>query len=118
MNSNVSLFYNVINTTIDKERAWYSVKDNLIYIRDKELLKSKYYLEADTCTSDAGRQLYIIFSEEKIDKACRPCHVDNFGRLKIRPISHREYFRTLYENDSNIQFNIVEYNEQYIACRI
>lgn len=118
MNSNVRLFYNVINTTIDKERAWYSVKDNLIYIRDKELLKSKYYLEADTCTSDAGRQLYIIFSEEKIDKACRPCRVDNFGRLKIHPVSHREYFRTLYENDSNIQFNIVEYNEQYIACRI
>ena len=118
MNSNVRLFYNVINTTIDKERAWYSVRDNIIYIRDKELLKSKYYLEAYTCTSDAGRQLYIIFSEEKIDKACRPCHVDNFGRLKIRPISHREYFRTLYENDSNIQFNIVEYNEQYIACRI
>ena len=96
MNSNVRLFYNVINTTIDKERAWYSVRDNIIYIRDKELLKSKYYLEADTCTSDAGRQLYIIFSEEKIDKACRPCHVDNFGRLKIRPVSHREYFRTLY----------------------
>ena len=33
MNSNVRLFYNVINTTIDKERAWYSVKDlSLIHI--------------------------------------------------------------------------------------
>ena len=31
MESNLSIFYNVINTNINKERPWYNVKDNIIY---------------------------------------------------------------------------------------
>ena len=33
--NNVRLIYNVIDTTVDKDKPYYVVKDNIIYIRDK-----------------------------------------------------------------------------------
>ena len=64
MESNVSLFYNVINTNIDKHKAWYNVKDNIIYLK-ADSQGFKYYLEADTYDFVNGRQLFIILSRRK-----------------------------------------------------
>ena len=113
MESNsLSIFYNVINTTINKERPWYNVKDNIIYIKGNAD-GFKYYLEADAYDPVTGRQLFIILSKEKIHDACRHCSVDNFGRLKIRPIAHKEYLRTIYDRDANIKFEPVAVCEDY-----
>lgn len=117
MESNLSIFYNVINTNINKERPWYNVKDNIIYIKGNAD-GFKYYLEADAYDPVTGRQLFIILSKEKIHDACRYCSVDNFGRLKIRPVAHREYLQTVYSRDSNIQFVLDSMNDEFVAYRI
>ena len=98
--------------------VYYVVKDNVIYIRDKSLFDNKYYLEADYYSSTEGRKLIIILSKEKIDKNCRQCKVDNYGRLKIKPVAHREYLQTVYSRDSNIQFVLDSMNDEFVAYRI
>lgn len=108
----VSMFYNVLNTTIDKSKVWYNVANNIIYVK-ADANGFKYYLEADTYDPNNGRQLYIILSREKIHDSCRQCYVDNFGRLKIKPVAHKEYFKTMYERDSNIKFELVDVNSDY-----
>lgn len=110
--SGLSVFYNIISTSIDKNKPWYNVKDNTIYIKANSD-GFKYYLEADSYHPDTGRQLFIILSKSKIHESCRPCHVDNFGRLKIRPIAHKEYLQSIYVRDSNIKFEAASICDAY-----
>lgn len=114
MNESISTFYNILNTNIDKTKPWYSVKDNVIYVK-ADANGFKYYIEADSYHPDTGRQLYIILSKEKIDNACRPCPVDNFGRIKIRPIAHKEYLKTIYNRDANIKFDMAAMCGEYTS---
>ena len=116
--NNVRLIYNIIDTTVDKDKPYYVVKDNVIYIRDKSLFDNKYYLEADYYSPTEGRKLIIILSKEKIDSNCRQCKVDNYGRLKIKPVAHREYLQAVYSRDSNIQFVLDSMNDEFVAYRI
>lgn len=115
MAEKVSAFYNIINTNIDKSRPWYNVKNNTILVRATADNNFKYYLEADSYHPDTGKQLFFILSKDKIDPACRPCPVDNFGRIKIRPFAHKEYLQTLYDRDANIRFDIAHICADYTA---
>lgn len=113
----ISMFYNVLNTTVDKSKPWYNVRDNIIYIKP-DSYEFKYYVEVDTYDNINGRQLYIILSKEKIHNGCRPCYIDDYGRLKIKPIAHKEYFKSLYERDSNIKFELADVCASYSAFTI
>lgn len=108
----INYFYNIINTTIDKDLPWYSVKNNIIYIKGNPN-GFKYYLEAYNYDSVTGKQFFIILSIDKIHDACRKCYLDNYGRLKIKPIAHKDYLKSIYDKDSNIKFQPADICKDY-----
>lgn len=114
----VRIFYNILGNNVDKKSTWYNPKDNIIYIKLDNNFNYKYFLEADLYDNISGRQLFIILSNTKIDNNCKPCHYDNYGRLKVKPIIHKDYFKTLYNKESNIKFELFETNEFYDSYKI
>lgn len=117
MECDVKYVYNILNTNVDKTKPWYSVSNNVVYIK-ADVNAFEYYLEADSYNPDTGRQLYFILSKNKINDSCRKCYVDNFGRIKIKPIAHKEYLKSIYDKDSNIKFELANVCSDYTAFAI
>lgn len=115
MNSNVRLFFNIVSNVIDKEKPYYIRDNNLIVLTGKEWYKYNYYLEAEPVDDKNLKHLYIILSNEKIDKCCRPLVHDNFGRTKIKIREFKDYFRSIYSKDNNITFSVSYNNDDYTA---
>lgn len=117
MNNYIRLVYDVINTKVDKTKSWYSYKDNIIFAKLKLPFKVNYFLEA-SINNKNGKEPCIILSKDNIDTQCRHCNVDNYGRIKIRPIAFKNYFKSIYDRDSNIKLDIIETTEEYIVVKI
>ncbi len=115
--NNIRLVYDVIDTKIDKSKTWYCCNNNTIYARINVGFNINYYLEANI-NSKNGKQPCIILSKDNINNQCRRCYTDNYGRLKIKPIAFRNYFKSIYNRDSNITFSIIEEEEEYIVVVI
>lgn len=117
MNNYIRLVYDVINTKVDKTKSWYLYKDNIIFAKLTLPFKVNYFLEA-TLNNKNGKEPCIILSKDNIDTQCRRCNTDNYGRIKIKPVAFKDYFKSIYNRDSNIKLDIIDISEDYVVIRI
>ena len=101
--------YDIVTTKVDKDRSRYDVRKNIVYTRQLPM-GYKFLLEAmnyNPTLKDYDR--YFILSRTVVDEQCRSIEFDDFGRYKLRPVAHKEYLSTYYNNES---FDIVLHEHQ------
>lgn len=96
----IEAFYEIVNKPVDRTKTWYSIKDKTIYVRG---IKAKYFLECIRKT-DNGIEYFIILCNDNLQNSSTKCHVDNYGRLKLKLKSHHKYLNDCLDKDSNINF--------------
>lgn len=114
----IEAFYEIPNRFINKNNTWYSVKNKIIYARN---IKAKYYLEVIRRT-EKDIEYLILLSNDRINNNFRHCHIDNYGRLKIKLFHHSEYLNNCLDKDSNINFDYVDTEKEndstYIVYKV
>lgn len=101
--------YDIVQTKPDKERSRYDPSRNIVYTRQLPM-GYKFVMEATNYNpkiEDYDR--FLILSRSNINEQCRNVEFDDFGRYKIRPIAHKEYFSTNFSTDA---FDIVLHEHQ------
>ena len=114
----IEALYEIPNKLVDKTKTWYSVKDNILYVKG---IQAKYYLEVIRKTQ-SDTKYCILFSNEPVSNNCRRCVFDNYGRLKLKLKSHNKYLNEHIDTNSNIDLNFydesVEGNIPYIVYKV
>ena len=109
----IEAFYEIPNKSINKRKTWYSVKDNILYVKG---IKANYFIELIK-RSNKGTEYCIGFSNMVIHNNCKRCHFDNYGRLKIKPKLINKYLNDVLDKDSNVNLIVDnEFNEGDFPC--
>lgn len=106
--SNILDVYEIHNTKFDKDKAWYDPNNNIIYIPTKTYGNFKYYAEGErSCINPVFGQTeckVIILSNVDYGGSFKKCNADSFGRIKIKPILHKEFLKEIRPSYGNITF--------------
>lgn len=114
----IEVFYEIPEKIVNKKKTWYSVKDNILYVRG---IKANYFIELIKRTNK-GTEYCIGFSNMIIHDNCRKCHFDNYGRIKLKLKSINKYLNDVCDKDSNVNliidndFNDIE--NPYIVYKV
>lgn len=106
------LKYEVLNPIVGDKSPFFDNKKGLLFFNAKGC-KYKYFVECKTITDD-NENYYLLLSENKFNKNCKLCQVDNYGRCKIKLKGEFKDFvinETTYRGDIMVEY--VESNEYY-----
>lgn len=109
--------YEVLNPVIDTQKPFIQ-KGYFIVPRIGKAYK--YLLEvANFNQSTYEKEYYLLLSDTKFDNNCRTCRVDDFGRLKFRPIGEfKEFVEDFAKDNGNITFTYIETENGYDVWRV
>ena len=109
------LNYEILNPKMDRKRPFLD-KNGLFYFYT-EYNKVKYYLECARINENTKqKEYYILIGENKFDKNCRICQVDNYSRCKLRPKGEiKDYIINEINERGNVDVTEIDANGLFIT---
>jgi hypothetical protein len=111
-NYNPIIKYEVINPVASNKKPYYDARKDLFIFP----VTTKYtrYVESAIYGSTGGREYYILLGTCQFSEHCRICHVDGYGKCKIRVRGElKDYIISETKYRGNINVEYVESTDSY-----